>query len=84
VTITLKKPGFTVSLTRPKPTNIVEPIKHSYGSKTQEYGGKSEKTKELRSITPLGFAYAFYEVNNLKNLTMKKFFLERQNRPWIF
>ena len=26
-------------------------------------GGKSERTKELRSITPLGFAYAFYEAN---------------------
>jgi len=27
-------------------------------------GGKSERTKELRSITPLGFAYAFYEANH--------------------
>lgn len=27
-------------------------------------GGKSERTKELRSITPLGFAYAFYYANN--------------------
>lgn len=27
-------------------------------------GGKSEKTKELRSITPLGFANAFYQHNN--------------------
>ena len=27
-------------------------------------GGKSERTKELRSITPLGFAYAFYESNH--------------------
>lgn len=27
-------------------------------------GGKSERTKELRSITPLGFSYAFYEANN--------------------
>lgn len=27
-------------------------------------GGKSERTKELRSITPLGFCYAFYEHNN--------------------
>jgi hypothetical protein len=27
-------------------------------------GGKSERTKELRSITPLGFAYAFYKFNN--------------------
>lgn len=26
-------------------------------------GGKSERTKTLRSITPLGFAYAFYEFN---------------------
>lgn len=24
----------------------------------------SERTKELRSITPLGFAYAFYEANH--------------------
>jgi hypothetical protein len=27
-------------------------------------GGKSERTKELRSTTPLGFAYAFYETNH--------------------
>jgi hypothetical protein len=26
-------------------------------------GGKSERTKELRSITPMGFAKAFYEAN---------------------
>lgn len=30
----------------------------------KKYGGKSERTKELRSITPLGFAYAFYEANH--------------------
>jgi site-specific DNA-cytosine methylase len=68
-----KKTGLYGKFNKPKPTNIVDPIKHSYGSKTQEYGGKSEKTKELRSITPLGFAYAFYEANNLKDLYMKKF-----------
>lgn len=28
------------------------------------YGGKSERTKELRSITPKGFCQAFYEANN--------------------
>ncbi len=27
-------------------------------------GGKSERTKELRSITPLGFSYAFYHFNH--------------------
>ena len=29
----------------------------------KQLGGKSLKTKNLRSITPLGFAYAFYESN---------------------
>ena len=28
-----------------------------------DYGGKSERTKELRSITPQGFARAFYKAN---------------------
>jgi hypothetical protein len=26
-------------------------------------GGNSEKTKELRSLTPAGFAQAFFEAN---------------------
>ncbi len=69
-----KKTGLYGRFNKPKPTNIVEPIKHSYGSKTQEYGGKSQKTKELRSITPLGFAYAFYEANSLNYNNMKEFF----------
>ena len=30
----------------------------------RKYGGKSLKTKNKRSITPLGFAYAFYEFNH--------------------
>lgn len=33
------------------------------GSWIMKLGGKSERTKELRSMTPLGFAYAFYEAN---------------------
>jgi hypothetical protein len=41
----------------------LEPIsKENPGWK--QLGGKSERTKELRSITPLGFAYAFYEANH--------------------
>ena len=41
----------------------IEPLsKENPGWK--KLGGKSEKTKELRSITPLGFAYAFYEFNH--------------------
>jgi hypothetical protein len=30
----------------------------------KKYGGKSERTKELRSITPMGFSYAFHKYNN--------------------
>lgn len=41
----------------------LEPIyKENPGWK--KLGGKSERTKELRSITPLGFSYAFYEANH--------------------
>ncbi len=44
--------------------NSVEPIRVcSQGSWLQKLGGKSEKTKMLRSITPPGFAQAFYEAN---------------------
>lgn len=35
----------------------------SQGSWVQTLGGKSERTKELRSITPVGFARAFFLAN---------------------
>ena len=42
----------------------VEPIKVcSQGSWLQLLGGKSERTKMLRSMTPQGFAKAFFEAN---------------------
>jgi site-specific DNA-cytosine methylase len=40
----------------------LEPLSNT--SMVWKYGGKSERTKELRSITPMGFAYAFFEVNH--------------------
>jgi hypothetical protein len=44
--------------------NMVEPIRtSSQGSWLQNLGGKSAKTKELRSRTPEGFAKAFMEAN---------------------
>ena len=48
--------------------NPVEPVMYERGGKKGSWmwanlGGKSERTKELRSITPLGFAKAFYEAN---------------------
>lgn len=42
----------------------VEPIRvNKQGSWIQSLGGKSERTKELRSATPMGFARAFAEAN---------------------
>lgn len=42
----------------------VEPVRVSaQGSWLMRLGGKSERTKELRSATPLGFARAFFEAN---------------------
>lgn len=60
-----KKTGLWGHFNQPKKNNVVEPQRVcSQGSWVQRLGGKSEKTKELRSLTPLGFAYAFYEVNH--------------------
>jgi len=44
---------------------IVAPVRVcSQGSRVQRLGGKSDKTKELRSMTPMGFARAFYAANS--------------------
>lgn len=44
--------------------NPVEPVRVcSQGSWLMQLGGKSEKTKRLRSLTPPGFARAFFEAN---------------------
>jgi hypothetical protein len=47
-------------------TQLAEsPVDPVDGSKLwRQYGGKSERTKEMRSITPQGFARAFYNANN--------------------
>lgn len=46
------------------PLNKVEPIRVCpQGSWLQRLGGKSEKTKALRSATPVGFANAFFNAN---------------------
>jgi hypothetical protein len=46
----------------------VEPVFYTLGGKRGSWvwaklGGKSERTKELRSVTPLGFALAFAAAN---------------------
>lgn len=48
----------------PPERHPVEPIRAcSQGSWLQQLGGSSERTKELRSLTPPGFARAFFEAN---------------------
>lgn len=43
---------------------VVKIRSSSQGSWIQRLGGKSERTKTLRSVTPLGFAYAFMKANS--------------------
>lgn len=44
--------------------NPVKPVRSTaQGSWIQSLGGSSERTKRLRSITPSGFAQAFFEAN---------------------
>lgn len=45
------------------PKTPVEPIRYTHGSWIMRLGGRSKRTKTLRSITPPGFARAFFEVN---------------------
>lgn len=60
-----KKTGLWGTLSMPEQiTHNMDPIRScSQGSWLQKLGGKSEKTKELRSMTPLGFAVAFAAAN---------------------
>lgn len=54
---------------------VKKPLDNIDGNKYHNnYGGKSIETKNARSKTPLGFAYAFYESNNIiKDINGKSF-----------
>ena len=59
-----KKTGLWGKFNRPD-TFSVKPVEWSkQGSWTQLLGGNNEHTKELRSVTPPGFAKAFFKANN--------------------
>lgn len=55
-----KKTGLWGKFNKNLPRAEVEPDPNSW---IMKLGGKSERTKELRSMTPLGFAEAFYLAN---------------------
>lgn len=59
-----KKTGLWGKFEKPEHSYAL-PIKWAeQGSWSQLLGGKGEKTKAIRSITPVGFARAFFEANN--------------------
>ena len=59
-----KKTGLWGNFNKPQKINEVEPVRVcSQGSWLMKLGGKSKRTKELRSITPQGFAKAFFKAN---------------------
>lgn len=60
-----KKTGLWGKFNRNLRRNEVTPVRAcSQGSWIQKLGGKSERTKTLRSATPMGFAYAFFKANS--------------------
>ncbi len=60
----MKKTGLWGSFNKNLPRNDVSPIRSSsQGSWIQNLGGKLERTKELISMTPPGFAQAFFTAN---------------------
>ena len=60
-----KKTGIWGNSIQPE-KKYLEPVKVCpQGSWIQKLGGKSERTKELRSMTPLGYAKAFYLANKI-------------------
>lgn len=60
-----KKTGLWGDFNRELKKHPLAPIRCcSQGSPLQKLGGKSDRTKEIRSLTPVGFAQAFYEANH--------------------
>ena len=59
-----KKTGLWGQFNMPEKIHEVKPIRAcKQGSWLMKLGGKSKRTKELRSVTPQGFAKAFFKAN---------------------
>jgi len=47
------------------PTKVAVTVKQGYAKQHLKLGGKSQRTKDIRSATPRGFAIAVYEFNSI-------------------
>lgn len=54
--------GFTM------PTKVAVAVKEGYSTQHKKLGGKSKRTKDIRSATPRGFAIAVFEANKEREL----------------
>lgn len=51
------------------PTKVSVTVPTGYSTQHKKLGGKSQRTKDIRSATPRGFAIAVYEANKTMELT---------------
>ena len=51
------------------PTKVAVTVKKGYATQHLKLGGKSQRTKDIRSATPRGFAIAIYEANKIKEMS---------------
>lgn len=58
--------GFTMPERKPVP------VPQGYSTQHKKLGGKSQRTKDIRSATPRGFAKAVYEANKVKETAQCK------------
>jgi hypothetical protein len=50
------------------PDRVAVTVKQGYAKQHLKLGGKSQRTKDIRSATPRGFAIAIYEANKVKTM----------------
>ena len=78
-----KKTGLWGNFNRDLPRNEVEPVRVcSQGSWLMKLGGKSERTKELRSETPVGFSQAFFMANQLQEIDFDEYEWDSDKMRW--
>ena len=55
------------------PNKVAVEVGKGYSAQYKKLGGKSQRTKDIRSATPRGFAIAIYEANKIKEDTEENY-----------